>query len=129
MGGIRGDRSGKLAAMQVPHAEQAEVPERKVTEYLLALASEDGHGKAAFFLSRGFALNAWQVFAAELRNHVRTLGYTDSQPTKWGVKYVVDGPLQCPDGGTANVRTIWNITPPAVHPRLITAHPLPRLRG
>jgi hypothetical protein len=111
--------------MLTPNAEQAEVPERKVTEYLLALGSEEGHGKAVFFLSRGFSTEQWEALASALRQHILNNSVASQRSTAWGTRYVVDGPLQCPDGGVAAVRSVWNIKPPAAHPRLVTAHPLP----
>jgi hypothetical protein len=104
----------------------AEVPPAKATQYLLSLESEDGHSKAVFFLSRGFSREASSVLVEALLSHIRSNDYVTIRTTPWGVKYVVDGPMQCPDAGTANVRSVWNIKPPATHPRLVTAHPLPR---
>jgi len=112
--------------MLTPNADMAEVPPAKVTRYLLSLESEDGRSKAAFFLSRGFHMENWTVLSEALLDHIRSNDYVGLQTTRWGVKYVVDGPLRCPDGGVANVRSVWNIKAPATHPRLVTAHPLPR---
>lgn len=115
--------------MRTPGAEHAEVPERKVTDYLLSLKSEGGQGKAVFFMSLGFDPESWQVLANALKGHVRANDYVEARRTRWGVRYVVEGPLQCPDGGLVNVRSIWNIEPPATHPRLVTSYPLPRMRS
>ncbi len=115
--------------MRTPNAEHAEVPDRKVIDYLLALGSEEGHGKAVFFMSRGFTPEAWHELADALREHIRAHDYVEARQTRWGTRYVVDGPLQCPDGGFASVRSIWNIKSPATHPRLVTSYPLPRTRS
>jgi hypothetical protein len=112
--------------MKTPNAEHAEVPERKVTHYLLSPESEEGRGKAMFFNARGFSSKQWRMLAIALRAHVRSHNYVQVRRTRWGERYVVDGPLECPDGESANIRSIWNIKPPATHPRLVTAHPLPR---
>ena len=79
--------------MRIPNAEHAEVPERKVTDYLLALGSEEGHGKAAFFMSRGFKLESWQLLADALKEHIRANDCVEARRTRWGTRFVVDGPL------------------------------------
>ncbi len=80
-----------------------------------------------FFMSRGFRPESWHLLSDALREHIQANDYVEVRRTRWGTRYVVDGPLQCPDGGTASVRSIWNIKPPATHPRL--AHILSDERG
>jgi hypothetical protein len=112
--------------MLTPNAEHAEVPGDKVSHYLLSLTSEEGRGKAVFFLSKGFSPDNWSELANALLEHVRSNHQVQHSQTQWGTKYVVEGPLQCPDGSTATIRTVWNIKDPHTHPRLVTAYPLPR---
>jgi len=114
--------------VRTPNAHKAEIPPAKITHYLLSLGSLHGRGKAIFFQSKGFTLPAWKMLAEALQDHVQTNDYVSVSPTPWGTKYTVEGPLRCPDGSTAHVRSVWNIKPPATHPRLITAHPLRRAR-
>lgn len=113
--------------MIVPNADRAEVPADKVRLYLLATSSKEGRSKAEFFLSRGFDPLSWWRLSAALLEHVRAHPYRRSQPNPWGLKYTVDGPLPCPDSSVVNVRSIWIILHGTDHPRLVTAHPLPRL--
>jgi len=110
--------------MTTPNAREAEVPEDKVVRYLLNLSHEDGRGKAIFFLNRRFSASDWEQLAEALRQHVLTNDAASVEPHTWGTKYVVDGPLMCPDGSTPNVRSVWNIKPPATHPRFVTSYPL-----
>ena len=56
--------------MLLPNVDQALVPEKKITEYLLSFTHEDGRHKAEFFTGFGFALDAWEVLADALRTHV-----------------------------------------------------------
>lgn len=112
----------------VPNAEQAEVPPEKITRYLLDLGSEDGHSKAVFFIGRGFSPALWSILAEALRHQVVSVPVVQELTSEWGTKYIVEGPLHCPDGSIAHVRTVWNIKPPSQNPRLVTAYPAPRAR-
>jgi len=115
--------------MRTPNAERAEVPAAKVTRYPLSLESEDGRSKAMFFLSCGFTTADWEVFAEALVAHVQTHDFVRSEATQWGGQIHGGWPPAVPGGGYVNIRSVWNIKPPATHPRLVTAHPLPRPSG
>jgi hypothetical protein len=110
--------------MKVPNAERAVVPSRKITHYLLSTTHRDGRHKAAFFCSFGFTLEAWEVLASALLNHVRTHEVTVTAPTPFGQNYVVEGPLLAPDGRTPNVRAVWFIANAEQTATLATAYPL-----
>ena len=113
--------------MKLPNAEQATVPERKVTLYLLNPAHPAGGSKAAFFLRFGFAAVEWQVLSAALLRHARENEVTETEDTPHGIRYVVEGPMRAPDGTSLNIRSAWYIDPGSDAPRFVTAHPLPRL--
>jgi uncharacterized protein DUF6883 len=51
----------------------------------------------------------------------------ETAETRYGTRYVVDGPVIAPDGTTLNVRSAWYIDPDSDVPRFVTAHPLPKL--
>ena len=53
--------------------------------------------------------------------------HTPSEETRHGTRYVVDGPLNAPDGTVLRVRSAWYIDPNGDAPRFVTAHPLPKL--
>ena len=57
--------------MKLPNVEQAEVPQEKITGYLLSNTHRDGKHKAAFFLSFGFKPKAWQRLTQALRDHAQ----------------------------------------------------------
>ncbi len=42
----------------------------------------------------------------------------------FGIRYVIEGPLNSPDGRSPLVRTVWFIESSEDMPRLITAYPL-----
>ncbi|HOZ46244.1 MAG TPA: hypothetical protein PLO37_02445 [Candidatus Hydrogenedentes bacterium] len=108
---------------RLPNADKAEVPERKIVAYLLNPEHPDGWGKAAFFTRLGFSRAAWNALDAALRNHVLENDVASVVKTPLGVRYVIDGPMEAPNGRTANVRSVW-FQEGNLPPRLVTAYPL-----
>jgi hypothetical protein len=114
--------------MKLPNAQLANVPERKITQYLLNPAHPAGGSKARFFLRFGFRAAERQKLAEALNRDVRENEVTTMQKTTHGTRYVVDGPLTAPDGSRLNIRSAWYITlGGGAGPRFVTAHPLPKL--
>jgi hypothetical protein len=58
------------AQLKLPNYQQAVVPERKITAYLLSPTHPDGSGKEKFFAAFGFCLEEWEVLATALVTHV-----------------------------------------------------------
>lgn len=110
--------------MNLPNAQSASVPERKVTLYLLNPAHPAGGNKATFFLRAGFSLSQWRLLAEALLRHAREDDVVATTQTLHGTRYVVDGPLAAPNGTLLNVRSAWFIDSESVEPRFVTAHPL-----
>jgi len=108
----------------VPHLQNAIVPPRKLTHYLLAPTHEEGAGKARFFHSFGFEPIHWPELAAALLNHVAEHGIVGEEATPFGTRYIVEGPLSARDGRAPNLRSIWFLDPGSETPRFITAYPL-----
>ena|SRR6266404_2678266 len=113
--------------MKLPNAEQATVSEEKIVRYLLNPAHPVGGSKAALFLRHGFSVANWAHFASELRRHASKNEVSETEKTKHGTRFCLDGPLPAPDGTILNVRTAWYIDAGAVTPRFVTAHPLPKI--
>lgn len=113
--------------MKLPNAESAFVPERKITHYLLNPAHPAGGSKAGFFLRFGFTVAEWRQLATALQVHARENEVVETEQTRYGTRYVVEGKLIAPDGTSLNVRTAWYIDVAGGAPRFVTAHPLPKL--
>jgi hypothetical protein len=113
--------------MKLPNAERATVPEQKVTRYLLNPAHPAGGSKASFFLRHGFSIGDWQRLAEALLRHATDNQVVDTEQTRYGTRYALDGPLTAPDGTILNVRTARYTDPGSDAPRFVTAHPLPKL--
>lgn len=113
--------------MKLPNAQSAVVPEQKVTRYLLNPAHPVGGSKALFFLRFGFTATDWQRLADALVRHACENEVVETDETRYGKRYVVDGPLLAPDTTRLNIRTAWYINPGGDTPRFVSAHPLPKL--
>jgi hypothetical protein len=112
----------------LPNREQAVIPPRKITDYLLSRLHPDGAAKAIFFLRFGFTPDAWGVLADALRQHAEENEVVETQQTLYGTLYVVEGPLHAPDGRTPRVRVVWFIGTGETAPRLATAYPLKEVK-
>ena len=114
----------KSVRMNLPNAERAAVPSRKITHYLLSTSHRDGRHKAEFFRSFGFNLEQWEELASALLNHARQNGVVEIVPTPFGRNFVIEGMLPAPDGRSPKVRVIWFIAKNAETATLATAYPL-----
>ena len=112
--------------MQLPHAEEARVPKRKLTAYLLDPQHEDAGGKAPYFIDRGFRAEAWELFAERLREHAAEHAAAETEQRADGTTYTIEGPLRIPGGGYTRlpVRAVWMIDAGKEVPRFITAYPI-----
>lgn len=109
--------------MILPHIDRIRLEQTKVTDYLLNSAHPDNGGKAAFFTGWGFTTADWTSFAEAILGMAAGSKVVDRVQSKWGLKYVVDGPLNAPNGTTPPVRTVWVVDVNSDVPRLITAYP------
>jgi hypothetical protein len=107
----------------VPNRQRAEVPASKVAGYMLNLAHRAGAAKAEFLLARGFDAGQPDTLAAALRAHVGTHPVVASYSTAHGLKYIVEGPLECPDGSSPGWRSVWIVEPGSPAPRFVTGVP------
>ena len=53
--------------MKLPYADRLEIPQAKVSQYLLSSTHRAGRGKAGFFSACGFQITAWETLATALR--------------------------------------------------------------
>ncbi len=108
--------------MKLPNHEHALVEERKITAYLLA--EEHPAGKAAFFAAFGFTLAQWHALRNALLHHAATHEVAGTSTTPHGVKYIIEGAMQTPNGRSPQVRVVWIVDVGNDAPRLVTAYPL-----
>jgi|SRR3990172_3421166 len=115
--------------MRLPKVENAEIPETKITRYLLSTTHRAGKSKAFFFRQFGFDLGRWEALALALKQHASDTEVALEKKTIFGTRYIIDGLLKAPDGRWLNIRTARFIDKDGDAPRFVTAHPLRRRRS
>jgi hypothetical protein len=65
-----------------------------------------------------------QALIEALLVHARVNEVTRLQKKEFGTSYIVEGPLNAPDGRKPNVRTVWFVEVEGSAPRFVTAIPL-----
>lgn len=108
--------------MQLPNLANAVIEEKKITSYLLA--EERPEGKAAFFLAVGFTRARWDLLQGALLAHAGSNEVVGKVTNPHGVKYIIEGPVQTPDGRNPPIRAVWIVDKATDVPRLVTAYPL-----
>jgi hypothetical protein len=83
------------------------VDDGKLRRYLLDPDHGDGGTKCAFLLRLGFAIDDPLTLMAALVRHPSPRRLTRAYPVPYGLRCHFEGALICPDGSTANVRTVW----------------------
>ena len=109
--------------MKLPNREQAHVPKRKLTAYLLSRAHPVGRSKARFFRQLGFDETNVEDLRQSLRKVARRAEIDEAEQTPHGTKYAVVGSVHTPDGDSVRVRTVWIIESEEEAPRFVTAYP------
>lgn len=110
--------------MNLLFADQASVDREKITEYLLSPTHPTGRKKAEFFSRFGFRREQWEALAEAFQRHGTRHEVVRTVTSAHGTRYAIDGPLDCPDGRSPIVRTVWMIETGSSQARLITAHPM-----
>ena len=109
--------------MKLPNLDRLWIPERKITAYLLSRTHKKGRFKAIFFEKFGFNAEKWAELAAAFKTHAEQNDVKDYETTPLGIKYIVEGGLETPDGRRPTVKAVWYIDSGGENPRLITAFP------
>ena len=112
--------------MKLPNGEKAYVAREKITLYLLSRSNPRGRSKARFFSAFGFHIERWRNLTDALRLHGTEHEVVEILEVDSGMKYIVDGILETPDGRNPLVRTVWMVDIGNSAPRFITAYPIRR---
>lgn len=110
--------------MRLPNADNVLVQVAKARDYLLAPDHPEGGDKSGFFVRFNFYRERWEVLADALQVHGVSNEVTNVIETSHGMKFVVEGILETPDGRNPHTRSVWLIDNGSDIPRLITAYPL-----
>jgi hypothetical protein len=111
---------GDSARLVMPHADEAHIDSRKLTDYALNPDHPVGRNKARVFESTtGFTRDNHDSLLEQLHAGVRTYPAELGKADQYGQRYTVDIPVQGP-GGEATVRTGWLLEKGSNVPRLLT---------
>ena len=92
--------------MKLPSADQVQIDEHKVRDYLLSKVHPVGRFKARVFAAVGFDESTVQAFVAEIRRIASTGEVVEVGDMEFGRKYTVRGELIGP-AGALRVLTVW----------------------
>ena len=109
--------------MRVPNADQAIVPSRKITQYLLDLTSPKGHDKAVVFIHFGFSMAQWEKLEIQLLRHVLYNDVSKVENRGDLTIYVVAGFIETPSNRPLLLRSVWKVEQGQTVPYLVTAYP------
>jgi hypothetical protein len=107
----------------LPNAERAYVAPEKITRYLLDEGHPVGGPKARFLQRFGFDIAAPDVLEKALLLHATLDSILVLPPDIHGTRYVISGPMPCPDGRLPTVKSVWIIGPGYTVPRFVTLMP------
>ena len=111
-----------MRRVRLPRGEQARIPRRKVTEYLLAYRHPEGRSKARYFGSRGYRLEAPEQLETALREIATDGEVVSTEASAWGRKYITVGEVIAADGRPMWLEVVWIIVGSGA-PTLVTAYP------
>lgn len=110
--------------MKLPNNQAAYIPLEKLVAYLLSETHTVGRSKAKLLRSFGFN----EMTVGMLKDGLLAIAHDedvlDAQSSEHGVKYVIEGALEAPNGGTLRMRTIWIIDRGQQQARFVTAYPV-----
>lgn len=110
--------------MKLPNPEQAIVPEKKLTDYLLSESHVVGRFKAKFFRRLGFNKSNRFILQGEILLLAQSQEMIDTVQSDYGTKYNVEGDIKTPVGKSVKIRTVWIVEKGKTRPVFITAYPV-----
>jgi hypothetical protein len=110
--------------MELPYKEKAYIPLAKLKDYLLSETHSVGKSKAKFLRTAGFNEMNINLLKEGLIAIAHSGDVEDVISSPHGVKYIIDGVLKTPVGGTIKMKTVWIIDKGQERPRFVTAYPI-----
>lgn len=119
------EESRSIHSRALPNYERAEIPRRKIEGYALNPAHESGgkHKARVFRSALGFDQSNWELLKRRILDELPYHEARPGQTSRWGASYVVDLPIEGPNGNVVEVRTVWLFKTGADFPTLITLLP------
>lgn len=116
-----------VATKPIPLMNKAVVPVAQITDYLRSHSHPIGRAKAGFFLGCGFTPEDPQAMIDALIAHAKAQG-AYSKPSPYGLKYIVEVPVETPARRPVMVCSVWMIEAGSTAPTFETAYPIRRAR-
>jgi len=110
--------------MELPNKAHAHIPPEKITDYLLSETHAVGKSKARYFGSYGFHSKNPEALEHGLLSIAYNNEVIDTDTSRHGTKYTIDGQIETPKGVMIRIRTIWIIEKGQNSPRFVTAYPV-----
>ena len=108
---------------RLPNAEKAIVDADKLRNCILSSTHPVGRFKATFFRELGYSAENWGMFERHLREQILFQNVTKVEESRFGRKFIIEGPLAGPAGKTVQIVTVWVILKGENSPRFVTAYP------
>lgn len=108
---------------KLPNADRAIIDTEKIRDYVLSRSHPVGRFKAAVFGRFGYFAESWEIFERNLRELVLSMDVTKVENSRFGQKFIVEGPLVSPSGETMQIVSVWIILKGENVPRFITVYP------
>jgi hypothetical protein len=121
------EESRSVHSRALPAYEKAEILRVKIEGYVLNPTNDEGKHKARVFKSAlGFDQSTWELLKQRILDELPYHEAKLERTSRWGDSYVVDLPVEGPNGNTAEVHTVWLFRPGAGFPSLTTVYVLPK---
>lgn len=105
-------------------SEELFVDQRKIVDYLLAEGHPTGRFKLRYFWSFGFRVTDWHTLHDALIAQARSNPVELRVDSKFGVKFIISGPLPSPDTRNPVIRSVWIRRNDETVIRFVTAYPV-----
>ncbi len=110
--------------MKLSNRERAYIPPLKIKAYLLSETHSVGKSKARLLRSMGFDESNADFLKQGLLSIAQAEEIKETISSLHGVKYVIEGEIKTPSGGSIRMRTVWIIDKGHYRPRFVTAYPV-----
>ena len=100
--------------------EEGVISSDKLLRYLRLSREENDESK---FLAAGYILANWEVLERDLRELAKGQETSKLETSPYGIKYVIRGTLNGPNGGRLRVMTVWITLAATGETRFVTLSP------
>jgi hypothetical protein len=107
--------------MKLTNSENAFIAKEKILDYLLD--EENSKEKSVFFNLFGYFKGNFEDLAKGLTKLASSGEVSETEQTKFGLKFIVSGNIIAPNGRSIVLTSVWIIKNSEDFPRFVTAYP------